>query len=249
MFFLLLIPFLAFGFSSPPLQLPYGGAGAASLKNDFSYLINPALLGFQTKSQLLLAYSMEGRDQRGLVAMQDRKGVLPLGISYVRFWKHKGGVENKWSVSVGQSLGDFLSIGVNIHKDHLKPPWNADVGLVFKPAAKTALGLVFGNLTVSKNTNREKVLTLGAYQEYGGFFSIRADASRLRKQGWLFKGGFETLFYNFFALRMGGLWIKRKKEGILSGGAGFYGPRLHLEYGAQKGETLLSHVIAAKLIF
>ena len=67
----------AFGLTSPPLQIPYGGAGAASLKDDFSFQINPALLGFQTKPELLVSYSLDGKDQRGLLAMQDKKVAFP----------------------------------------------------------------------------------------------------------------------------------------------------------------------------
>ena len=252
MLLFLFFPFFAFGLNLPPLQLPYGGAGVASLKEDFSHLINPATLGAQTKSQVLVSYGLEGKAQRGIIALQDRQKGLGLGISYGRHWKEEGSPENRWSLSLGQNLGSHLSFGVNIHRDHLKPPWSGDVGLLFKPAEKTALGLAFSNITVNRSFSsetREKVLTVGGYQEFGGFFSIRADASRLKSRGWLFKGGFETLFYNFFALRAGGVWGEKKKIPVLSGGGGFYGPRLHVEYGTQKDKKLWYHVFSAKLIF
>ena len=72
-----------------------------------------------------------------------------------------------------------------------------------------------------------------------------------KKQGWVFKGGFESLFYDFLALRAGGRWNTKKKNGILSGGLGFQGPRLQMEYGMQKENDLKiqSHVFSAKLIF
>lgn len=251
-FLFLFVAFPSFGFTSSPLQLPYSGAGAASLKDDFSFQINPALLGFQERSSFLISYSLNGKDQKGLLAIQDKQGGLPLGISYERLWKTKGQPENKWSVSLGQGLGSYLSFGFSVHKDQLKPPWNADIGILFKPGIKTALGLVLSNITKSRpNNKRKKTLTFGVYQGFGGFFSIRADASPLKKQGWIFKGGFENLFYNFLALRIGGLWNTKEKEGMLSGGLGFYGPRLQIEYGMQKKKDLKiqKHVFSAKLIF
>ena len=72
--------------------------------------------------------------------MQDKKGGFPLGLSYERLWKNKGQTENKWSVSLGQRLGSYLSFGFSVHKDQLKPPWNADMGILFKPEINTALG-------------------------------------------------------------------------------------------------------------
>lgn len=249
-FFLLFFPSLVFGGNLPPLQLPYGGAGAASLKDDFSHFINPATLGFQNQSQVLLSYALDGEIQKGIIALQDRQGGFPMGLSYGRLWRKKGPAENKWSLSLAQPLGSYFSFGVNVHRDHLKPPWSGDVGLLFKPATKTALGVSLGNITVSKGSSqRDKVLTVGGYQEFGGFFSVRADASHLKNQGWLFKGGFETLFYNFFAVRVGGVWKDREKTPVLSGGGGFYGPRLQVEYGTQKDKRLWYHAFSAKLIF
>ena len=125
-------------------------------------------------------------------------------------------------------------------------------GCCLKPAEKTGLGVALGNLTISRNLSgkgRKKLLTIGAYQELGEFLSVRADACRLKKRGWFFKGGLEVSFYDFLKLKVGGVWTKIKKPSILTGSAGFYGQRMHLEYGAQKEKSRWDHVLAAKLIF
>lgn len=244
--------FPSFTLPSPPLQLPYSGAGVASLKDDFSFQLNPALLGFQEKSEFLISYGLNGKDQKGLLAIQDKQGGLPLGLSYERIWKNEGEPENTWGVFVGQRFSSYLSFGFSVHKDQLDPPWNANIGVLFKSGIKTALGLVLNNLTISRPYNkREKFFTFGVYQGFGDFFSVRADALHLKKQGWIFKGGFENLFYDFLALRLGGLWNAKEKEGMISGGLGFHGPRLQIEYGMQKknNRRIQTHAFSAKLIF
>lgn len=250
--FLLCFAFPVFGGNLSPLQTGLGDAGAASLKGDFSHFINPAVLAFQSKSTALLAYAIKDRDQSGLLGLQDRQSGLPLGLAYSRTWKRSGQTENKWTASVAQKVGSYFAFGLNVHRDHLKPPWNADVGLLFKPAEESALGVVLGNLTISRNLSgkgRKKILTFGVYQGLGEFLSLRADASRLKKRRWVFKGGLETSFYDFLKLKVGGVWTRGKKPFILTGGAGFYGQRMHLEYGTQKQNSRWDHILAATLIF
>ena len=53
---------------SSPLFLSQGGAGGASLKEDFSYLINPATMGFQKKAKGVLSYSFNQSRQTALVS-------------------------------------------------------------------------------------------------------------------------------------------------------------------------------------
>ena len=234
--FWLLFFFLSteFAFSSPVIfsekgrsfesalpQLAYSGAGSASLKPDFSYLINPALLGYAGKQRSLLAYSFKSHWQTVLFSFLDQTVGIPVSVTFQREWHSQGEYSpmNLWSVSLGSRIASHFSMGLTARRDKDqkgKTRWNGDVGALLKLGRQTALGVTLSEVLVYESQNHRKV-NFGFYQGWTHFLSGRVDVSFSREQEWVVRGGAETLVQKFLALRVGGLLV-------LQGGARAFFP-------------------------
>lgn len=239
-------------YSSLP-QLAYSGAGGGSLSHDFSYFVNPALLGYARKQQSLLAYSFKSHWQTALFSFMDRSAGLPVSVTFQREWYSKGKYKplNLWSVSSGTRISPVFSLGVTVRRGKDKEGknrWNGDLGALFRLASQTSLGVTLSEVLVYESRN-QRVLNFGFYQGWAHFLNGRVDASFSREQEWIVRGGVESLIQKFFALRVGGLWSFKEKRAFFSGGIGFFGPRLQFDYALQKDQDIFQHVIMAKLFF
>lgn len=240
-------------FNTSPLHLAYGGAGGASLKPDFSYLINPAILGYGKNQGSLLAYSIKSHWQTVLVSLTDRKAGLPVGVTFQREWHSQGTFSplNRWSVSAGSKITSYFFLGVTARRDKAKgeeSQWNGDMGALFLLGRQTALGVTLSEVLIYESQNR-RALNFGFYQSWTHFLNGRVDVSFSRENEWIVRGGVETLIQKFFAVRLGGLWSFKEEKALFSGGIGFYGPRLQFDYALQRDKTIFQHLVMAKLLF
>ena len=242
---------MSFKNSSP--QLAYSGAGIASLKPDFSYLINPALLGYAGRQKSLLAYSFKSHWQTALFSLLDQTAGIPVSVTFQREWhsQEEYSPKNFWNFSVGSRITSHFSMGLTARrgKDQKgKTRWNGDVGALFKLGHQTALGVTLSEVLVYESQNQRKA-NFGFYQGWTHFLSGRVDVSFSREQEWVVRGGVESLIQKFFALRVGGLWSFKEESALFSGGVGFHGPRLQFDYALQTDKTIFQHAVIAKLLF
>ena len=240
-------------FESSLPQLAYSGAGGASLKPDFSYLINPALLGYAANQRSLLGYSFKSKWQTVLFSLVDQTAGIPMSVTFQREWYSQGKYDplNRWSFSAGSKVSPYFSLGVTANRskdEEGKNRWNGDIGALLRLGPQTAVGVTLSEVLVYESQNH-RALNFGFYQKWTHFLSGRVDTSFSRKQEWIVRGGIETLVQKFFALRVGGLWSFKEEKALLSGGVGFHGPRLQFDYALQKDQNMFRHVVTAKLLF
>lgn len=240
-------------FESSPPQLAYSGAGGASLKPDFSYLINPALLGYAENQRSLLGYSVKSNWQTVLFSLVDQTAGIPMSVTFQREWDSQKKYKplNYWSFSAGSKISPYFSLGITAHRnkdEEGENRWNGDIGALLQLGPQTAVGATLSKVLVYESQNN-RALNFGFYQKWTHFFSGRVDTSFSRKQEWVIRGGIETLVQKFFALRVGGLWSFKEERALLSGGVGFHGPRLQFDYALQKDQDVFQHVVIGKLLF
>ena len=252
LFFPLLIfvcPFFSQAELSSPVLLSQGGAGGASLKEDFSYLINPATMGFQKKTKGALAYSFKSNNlkpnkQLALFSFLDLKTKVPLAITYQRTWtdSFKKSETNKMLFSSGFRVAPYLSIGLTVEKELKKSSWNGGLGSVFKFGNQTSMAL-FLNQILKKENKNQRALSLAFYHYWKPFFSTQLDITKTAHRKWIFRGGLESFFQKFLSVRLGGTWLQKTQRGLISGGLAFHSPKLRLEYGIEKDEKQYQHAV------
>ena len=151
-FFLLLVslacPFFSQAELSSPFLLSQGGSGGASLKEDFSYLINPATMGFQNKTKGALVYSFKSKNfkpdrQTAFFSFLDLKTKIPLAVTYQRTWtdSFQKSETDTMFVSSGFKVAPYLSIGLTVEKGLNKSSWNGGFGSVLKIGNQTSMAL------------------------------------------------------------------------------------------------------------
>ena len=241
---------------SPPLSMAFGGAGSASFREDFSYLLNPAALGFHRKSKSAIAYTAKGGRQAGVLSFMDLRSGLPVSLTYRRFWSSRflKSDEDHFSAAAGAAMARWLSMGVTVRRikeaGREKPLWNGDIGSLFRLGRGMGLAFTLKRLLVNeRGSAREGVL--GLYLNRARMFQGYADASYSKDGQWVIKGGAETVFQKFLAIRGGGSYSLKRKQGQAAGGIAFYGPRLQIGYSLERGQAASSwqHAFAARLIF
>lgn len=230
-------PFFSQAELASPFFLSQGGAGGASLKEDFSYLINPATMGFQNKTKGALAYSFQAKNQTALFSFLDLKTKFPLAVTYQRFWSDSFQKSEKdiMFVSSGFKVAPYLSIGFTVEKDLKKTLWNGGLGSVLKLGNQMSMALFLNQILKKKNKN-QRALSFAVYHNWKSFLSSKLDITKTAHQKWIFRGGLESFFQNFFSVRLGGIWFQKTQRRLISGGLAFHSPKLRLEYSVEKDE-------------
>ena len=242
LFFLLFIfvfPVLSQSELSSPLFLSQGGAGGASLKEDFSYLLNPATIAFQNKNKAAMAYSFKKQEQRALLSFVDLKTKIPMAVTYQRDWSDSftKSKNDKMFVSSGIKFSRYFGLGLTAEKELKKTTWNGSLGSILRIGNQISLAL-FLNQILKKENQNQRSLSFAAYHNWKNFFSTKIDISKTAHQKWIFRGGVESLFQNFFSIRLGGTWFQKNKKGLLSGGWAFQSPKFLLEYSLEANQKI-----------
>ncbi len=244
---------------SPPLHLAFQGAGSAALKEGFSYTLNPAALGFQKRSKSALAYTSKNSRQMALLSFMDASSGIPMSLTYSRLWSSQflKSDESLISAGIGGAVAPWLSMGIAVHRlkehDRAKPLWNGDAGAIVRLKKNIGLSFAARQLLVNERGNRREG-SVGLCLNWENMFQGYADAVRRQEEGsWIFKAAAETIFQKFLALR-GGVSLpltKRfdKSQAVFSGGIAFYGPRLKIDFSAEKSRSGWQRAMAAKLVF
>lgn len=216
---------------SSPLFLSQGGAGGASLSEDFSYLINPATIGFQNKTKAAMAASLKKQEKTLLLSFLDLNTRWPMAITYQRDWSNsfQNHEKDKVTVSSGLKIAPYVSLGLAIERELKTSAWNGSLGSVFRMGEHLSLALYLDRILKTKGVN-ERLLSLAFFYKWKHFFQTRLDVSRTAKEEWIFRGGLKSFFHNYLSLQLGGTWWDKKKQALVSGGVAFNSPRFFLEY-------------------
>ena len=228
---------------SHPVFLSRGGAGGASLKEGPSYLINPASMAFQQNSRMTVAYSFKKKHKMALISFLDKKTNLPLALSYSRFWSKSFSKKDKATVlaSSGFKILPLWSIGLSLEKELKKSVWRGGLGTVLNAENLFSVAALWSPSWIKKR--KQSSFTFSAYHQLKGIAFFQLDAVKPPGQKWIFRGGVESAFHNYFSLRAGGAWFQETKEQRLSGGLAFLSPRFALEYGLEKSGAHYQHAL------
>ena len=240
---------------SHPFFLSQGGSGGASLREDMSYLLNPALLGFQRRTKGAVSYSFKRKQQSTAVSFLDLKSKLPVAFSYQRDWtdSFRNSTKNNFFIHSGLRLSSSLALGAGIQKELKLSYWNFNLGSVLKLSPELSLAL-FLDKVLKEERAKQRVLTVALYHHWRSFFSTQIDFSRTEQRTWILKGGLRSLFNPFFSLQLGGrayfedeTAFRKIKKSFLSGGVSFHSPKFLLEYGAETDHKTYQHSITLLL--
>lgn len=233
--FCLLCPFVTHSRSMHPLFMSQSGAGGASLREDFSFLINPATLTFQNKNKMALAYAVKQKRKLLVFSFVDLKTKIPLAISYQRSWI-KNFTKNKtdqMNMVSSMPFSNYFSIGASVKKNIQSGSWQADVGSLFRITPKFSLAVFATDLLKVRKKNRKQI-SFGLYHNWSNFLFIKIDASKKVHKNWIVRGGIESLFQQFLSIHLSGAWFKNRKiKPYISGGVAVQSPKLVLEYAIQ----------------
>lgn len=236
-----------------PFFLSVSGSGGASLNEDFSYLINPALLAFHQRKKIGLSYSFKNESQTGVLSLVDNRVKLPVALTYQRWWSDsvtKAG-KNKLFLSSGLKLSNFFSLGFNIERKIEKTTeslffGNASIGSFLKLSPQFGMALILDKVLKEEDQNL-KLLTVSGSYLWKNFFSIQTDLTRSAQKNWTVKGGLESLFHPLFSFQLGGiafmkeLNLKEMESYLFSGGLSFHSPKFSFQYGLQTDSKNYQH--------
>jgi len=234
-----------------PFFLSVSGSGGASLSEDFSYLINPALLAFHKKKLVGAAYSFKDKDQTLVFSIGDNKTKIPLALTYQRWWSDsfQKGTKNTIFFSSGFKLTNYFSLGFNIESNtESSVKGNFSLGSFLRLNSQFGLA-VFVDKALKEKENNLRVLTLSSSYHWKNFFSLYSDLSRSARKDWILKAGLESLFHPLFSFQLGGLAFmkdlkfKETQSYLLSGGLSFLSPKFVLKYGLQTDTTKHQHSV------
>lgn len=236
--FLLLILFPAYSQSelSHPLFLSQAGAGGASLKEDFSFLLNPAAIALQNKNKTALAYTFKKEKQKAFFSFADLKTQIPLAVSYQREWSKsfKHSEKDILFLSSGIKISSYFGLGVTLEKDLKNSIWNGSIGSIFRLRNQLSAGIFLNDLL--KKT-QERSLSLALYYNWKSFITTKLDVSKTTHQ-WIYRGALESVFQKFLSLRFGGTWLQKNQTGLISGGIAFQSPKFVLEYSLETNQKM-----------
>ena len=233
----------------PALSLSQAGSGGASLKEDFSYLLNPALIAFQKKSKGGLAYSFKKQKHLTVLSFLDAGTKFPLSITYQRFWSKSFKKRDKESLTLGSALkvAPYISFGVSTQKELRSAGWTGILGSNIR-LAKTLSMAVFLNQNFTNKKFEQRDLSLAFYYSWRNFFSSQVDITKKPgSQNWLLTAGVESFFHDFFSVRLGGTWFYKTQDLWFAGGLNFKSPKLLLEYAVLSDQKTYQHAIVLGL--
>ena len=223
-----------------PVFLSVSGSGGASFHEDFSYLINPALLIFHKRKKGALSYSFKGGRQTALLSVVDSKVKLPIAVTYQRWWVNSftTGAQNKFFFTSGFKILPFLSLGFNVERDLNSSLWNSGFGSFFKLSSQISAAVFVDKMFREKNKNL-RLFTFAGFYHWKNFFSAQADLSRSARKQWILKTAVKSLFHPLFSIQLGGLAVMKQldfqkpQKHFISGGLNFYTSYFVLGYGLQ----------------
>ena len=240
---------------SHPFFLSQGGSGGAVLREDMSYLLNPALLGFQRKTKGAVSYSFKQSRKTAIASFLDLQTKLPMAVTYQRAWTNSFRKSKKEELFIhsGFRISPLLSLGASVQRELKRSHWNFNLAGALRLKANLGLA-VFLDKVLEEEKKNQRLLSAAFYHRWKSFFSTQIDFSRTAQKNWILKGGVRSLFHPFFSLQLGGrvyfeddTAFRKIERGFLSGGVSFHSPRMLLEYGVEANQKIYQHSVTLLL--
>lgn len=240
---------------SHPFFLSQGGSGGASLREDMSYLLNPALLAFQTRTKGAVSYSFKQKQKTAMLSVLDLKNKLPVAVTYQRLWTQsfKNSRQNNLFIHSGFKILPSFSLGFSVQKELKLSQWNVNLAGTLRLNSNLALA-IFLDKILEEEIKNQRVLSAAFYHRWKSFFSTQVDLSRTEEKAWILKGGLRSFFHPLISGQLGGRVyfeedeaFRKIEKSFLSGGISFHSPKLLLEYGIEADKKIYQHSLTLLL--
>jgi hypothetical protein len=152
-----------------------------------------------------------------------------------------------FQLSLANIVYHQFSVGVSVvhnlmqYPDKLYVYNDANLGFLYNPTSNMGLGLVVYNLLGTPTSwpsewAQKRYLSLGMNYIYEQFMRVRFDVQteeHFKTQNLTYMGGLESYLSSWFILRLGSQRSDSLRRNLISGGAGFNGPRFQINYAYQ----------------
>ena len=152
-----------------------------------------------------------------------------------------------FQLSLANIVYHQVSVGLSVVHNLIQYPdkvyvYNdANIGFLYNPTSNMGIGLVAYNLLGSPGSwptdwAKKRYLSLGMNYIYEQFMRVRFDVQTeeaFKTQNLTYMGGLESYISSWFILRFGSQRNDSLKRNLISGGAGFNGPRFQINYAYQ----------------
>ncbi|MBX7231314.1 MAG: hypothetical protein K1X29_04415 [Bdellovibrionales bacterium] len=241
---------------SGPVSTAMGGSGRAGAESSELLFLNPALVAISAGFNADLFYRdgnwSKGDHETGLALTfteNDPDNFSPGGFAIVdrkrnylgQFWQ-----ERTYQLTLGKSLSSFFSMGVSVYRQEQKfndgrkfTFWNGSVGTLITFLRRFGVAYVFTNPVqvddeIPDLTKPIPQQSLGLNGYFTELIRLTFDLSRWEKQNphhkMIYQYGAEIGFLELGLLRFGYQQDEILNRKILSGGIGFNGPRMKVNY-------------------
>jgi len=243
-----------------PTSMSLGGAGVAGLSSADSVFINPASVSRSTSFEVDLLYQdgyIQNTDHKslfGFLVADNSEGVLfPGAIGYItgsRLYSGYFSQDQMWHITIGRRVTQYLRLGFNfIYLDSEISGFKnfkqltGSVGAIYDFNNQLSLGFSAEHLgevddEIPVPLKLAPHLRIGVRYQPLELFSFYLDSSRRQSENPEDKGalhfGIESLTNAFTVLRVGMRWDDYLGYNYFTGGLGFDGPRLKINYSLQK---------------
>ncbi len=244
-----------------PVSASLAGSGRAGLESGEALLLNPALLGLLATGELSLQYQDGYLDQHRhetkygvLIADNSPDVMAPGALGYFQARSTYPGLtavdSDLWIGGMGKLIARNAAIGFSAYRLASRPKglersvqWNGSFGALYLLRDNLSVAYVLSNPFGSKSSvpiPLKRVLNHGV----GVFWNLH-EAGRFRLDGvyqdkynpkrqWVLAVSAESLVHPFVIARMGGRWDPLQRQQLWTGGLGFNGPRLKVDYSIEK---------------
>ncbi len=234
-----------------------GGAGRATHLGSEGPMLNPAnfpqvhsyhLGGIFTEKEL----ESEGFETEigGYIIDRNPDAIFPAMLTYSQKTRRLRGdkiEESNWGVEVGKMLNSWWAMGVEVRyftedADGEESHFNGGIGSVFVPFKNFATGVVFRNIHEDHTLGMRPTVEVGAGYHFESVMRVALDAVFHQKSNPDSKGiyslGVESYLPFHIQARLGGRQDDLNDTFYYSGGLGWYGPKVSINYAYEKnGKT------------
>ena len=220
------------------VSLGTGGTGRGAVQGGDAVYLNPATL-VHLRGKALFSGYLEGVFA---VTLSDNSedSFMPASIGYIKKYDPNAAVlteENIFSVSLAEFVRDKFAVGLTglLFHHHLNGEnsqhVNADLGFIYTASPELGLGLVIHNVFGENSQipavfRRELKIGAGVNYIYRDRIRLRADVTSKSE----LMAGIETYLNDFLISRLGTYQDLDNDRSLLTVGAGFKGPKFHLNY-------------------
>lgn len=246
-----------------PISSAMGGSGRAGLPSSEGAFLNPAVIPLVKNYELIGFYRdgeiSPGQHRQGWAVgvVDNSDGVLFPGALHYAKTRDTGrsdhGINGElWHAAGAYLLQDRLSLGFSAYRIQYQSKggpeytqWNGSLGAVFLVHENLSFAYVFDNIArpgseVPLGLREDPKHTVGLFARLVEILTLRIDVQRetqFNPHGALtYMGGIESAMSEYFVMRLGYRYDDLREQRFWTGGLGFNGPRLRVDYSIEKSQ-------------